>query len=107
MQDGIRPIVQLPPGVCKVCRSPLNVVLSDMVSVTLSDSGMPVASDTFKSSIKGICPKCLTEHPMMRRGLFYVPDTEWGRTMKCEDSFYEPKVVKGTDKENPFTVTLF
>lgn len=106
MDDLIKPIVQLPPGVCKVCRSPLNVVLSDMVSVTLNDNGMPVASDLFRSSIKGICPKCLTEHPMTRKGLFYVPDTEWGRSIQ-EEVFYEPKVVKGTNKENPFTVTLF
>ena len=102
MEDAIKPIVQLPPGVCRKCRSTLNVVLSDMVKVGLNEDGMPISSDVFKSSIKGICPKCLTEHHMTRRGLFYVPDTDWGRNMVCEDEPDIPKIVRGSMKDNPF-----
>lgn len=103
MKDGLIPIIQLPPGVCKNCKSTLNVILSDMVSVGLNEAGMPVSSEVYRSSVKGICPKCLTEHPMVRRGLFYVPDTPWGKTVDIdESSVFEPRVVKGDKKENPF-----
>ncbi len=104
MDDLIKPITQLSPGVCKECRSPLNVVLSDLVRVILSENGIPVSSDVYASSIKGVCPKCLHEQPMIRKGLSYVPDTEWGRDMVlCEQAkIPTPKIIKGSEKANPF-----
>lgn len=103
--DGINPIVQLQPGVCRECRTPLSVVTSDLVEVTLNEEGLPVRSEVRMFLVKGICPKCLTEQAMIRKGFFYVPDTEWGRQLQYENNgiSLDPKIIKGSLKENPFT----
>lgn len=99
MEQTIKPIIQLPPGVCRYCRSPLKIINSEMVCITINENGSPMDSEVYKSSTKGVCPKCLKEYPMKRRGLFYVPER-----LVFKDGTPDPlpRVVRGLNLLNPF-----
>ena len=101
MNELIRPINILKPAQCKVCLKPLHIVVSEQTDNVVNEMGIPVSSDISYSKIIGYCSNCKRKYNMVRKGLNFVHDIPFFTDK--EEKYYEPKVIFGNKKNNPFT----
>lgn len=103
----VTPMIFFGPGQCIDCGGQLYIADMETAFMALSPSGNPVTEETVVHC-EAVCSHCGKRIPMMRKGLGYVPETEFSKFVKeyeFQQTILEVDAVmdslKPTD-DNPF-----
>ena len=105
MNDLKTAIKKFWPGHCPRCGNNLKLITTDATVSKLDESGQVVSYIQPKTDIIGVCDICNNAIPMKRVGLYFIPDYELRRELRCDEKIldeFTSVIIDGKYSDNPF-----